>query len=48
MSSLKNQKKDATEMRKGTECGMSYEGWGDFMVGDQIQAYEEIEEKRKL
>jgi translation initiation factor IF-2 len=35
-------------MRKGTECGMSFEGWSEFMVGDQIQAYEEIEEKRKL
>ncbi|KAE9983146.1 hypothetical protein BLS_004539 [Venturia inaequalis] len=48
LSSLKNQKKDATEMRKGTECGLSFDGWTEFEVGDQIQAYEEFEEKRKL
>ncbi|QDS71270.1 hypothetical protein FKW77_000946 [Venturia effusa] len=48
LSSLKNQKKDVTEMRKGAECGLSFEGWGEFEAGDQIQAYEEFEEKRKL
>jgi translation initiation factor IF-2 len=36
------------EMKKGGECGISFEGWHDFQVGDQIQAYEEIEEKRYL
>jgi translation initiation factor IF-2 len=45
---LKNVKKDVSEMRKGTECGMAFENWEDFEVGDQIQAYEEISEKRKL
>jgi len=35
-------------MRKGNECGMSFEGWHDFEVGDQVQAYEEKEEKRSL
>ncbi|KAL4946882.1 hypothetical protein BDV06DRAFT_181735 [Aspergillus oleicola] len=48
ISSLKNVKKDVTEMRKDTECGISFEGWGDFAVGDQIQCYEEISEKRHL
>ena len=48
MSSLKNVKKDVTEMRKGTECGMSFENWADFKVGDQVQTYEEIIEKRAL
>lgn len=47
-SSLKNVKKDVTEMRKGTECGMSFENWQDFKVGDQVQTYEEISEKRAL
>ena len=48
LSSLKNVKKDVTEMRKGTECGMSFENWQDFEVGDQVQTYEEISERRAL
>lgn len=42
MTSLKNVKKDVTEMRKDTECGIAFEGWTDFAVGDHIQCYEEI------
>lgn len=48
LSSLKNVKKDVDEMRKGSECGMGFENWSDFMVGDTIQCYREIREKRKL
>ncbi|KAK3072705.1 translation initiation factor IF-2 [Teratosphaeriaceae sp. CCFEE 6253] len=48
ISSLKNVKKDVQEMRKGTECGMGFEGWEGFEVGDQVQVYEEIREKRRL
>ncbi|KMU89946.1 translation initiation factor IF-2 [Coccidioides immitis H538.4] len=48
ISSLKNVKKDVTEMRKGTECGMAFENWTEFQVGDQVQTYEEIREKRHL
>lgn len=48
VSSLKNVKKDVSEMRKGSECGMGFEEWEDFQVGDQIQTYEEIREKRRL
>jgi translation initiation factor IF-2 len=36
------------EMKKGTECGMGFENWLDFHVGDQVQSYEEKEEKRYL
>lgn len=35
-------------MRKGTECGLSFEDFEDFKVGDVIQLYEEIQEKRYL
>ena len=35
-------------MRKGTECGMSFEDWAEFKAGDQVQMYEEILEKRAL
>ncbi|USW59114.1 Putative small GTP-binding protein [Septoria linicola] len=48
ITSLKNVKKDVTEMRKGTECGMGFQDWEGFEVGDQVQTYEEISEKRKL
>lgn len=48
LESLKNVKKDVTEMRKGSECGIGFEGWNDFQVGDQVQCYETREEKRSL
>lgn len=48
ISSLKNVKKDVQEMRKGTECGMGFEDWEKFEVGDTIQTYEERSEKRTL
>ena len=35
-------------MRKGTECGIGIEEWEAFEVGDQVQTYEEVSEKRKL
>ncbi|RAL09540.1 translation initiation factor 2 [Aspergillus homomorphus CBS 101889] len=48
ISSLKNVKKDVTEMRKDTECGIAFEGWTDFQEGDHVQCYEELFEKRYL
>ncbi|KAI9822471.1 MAG: hypothetical protein M1827_000190 [Pycnora praestabilis] len=48
LTSLKNVKKDVTEMRKGNECGMGFENWEGFQVGDQVQSYEEKVEKRYL
>ncbi|KAJ5679075.1 Translation initiation factor IF-2 [Penicillium macrosclerotiorum] len=48
ITSLKNVKKDVTEMRKDTECGIGFEDWTDFAVGDHVQCYEEIFEKRHL
>lgn len=35
-------------MRKDTECGIGFDGWSDFTVGDRIQCYDEIFEKRYL
>ena len=48
LSSLKSHRKDVTEMRKGSECGISFEGFTDFKIGDQVQCYEEKFEKRTL
>jgi translation initiation factor IF-2 len=35
-------------MKKGSECGLGFESWTDFLVGDQVQCYEEKVEKRYL
>ncbi|KAL9024826.1 MAG: hypothetical protein Q9196_006228 [Gyalolechia fulgens] len=48
LSSLKNVKKDVTEMRKGSECGMAFEGWQGFREGDMVQCYEEKRVKQTL
>lgn len=48
LSSLKNVKKDVTEMRKGSECGLGFENWTEFQIGDLVQNYEEKIEKRSL
>ncbi|KAI1087590.1 initiation factor 2 [Rostrohypoxylon terebratum] len=46
LETLKHLKKDVMEVKKGTECGFGFEGFQDFKVGDQVQAYERIETKR--
>lgn len=48
ITSLKNHKKDVESMRKDTECGISFEGWDAFEIGDKIQCYAETQEKRRL
>ena len=41
-------KKDVTEMRKDSECGLAFEDWDAFEIGDQVQSYETLSEKRYL
>lgn len=48
LETLKQGKKDAAEVHKGGECGISFLDWDDIQAGDKIQAYEEIHEKRTL
>jgi translation initiation factor IF-2 len=49
VETLKNVKKDVSEMKKDTECGMSFsDGWEGFQSGDQIQCYSETREKASL
>ncbi|KAJ2916853.1 hypothetical protein MD484_g3545, partial [Candolleomyces efflorescens] len=43
LDTLKQLKKDVTEVRKGTECGLSFEGFSDLQEGDLIQTFERIE-----
>jgi translation initiation factor IF-2 len=48
IETLKHVKKDVNEMKKGSECGMSFADWDELQAGDQIQMIEEVLEKRKL
>lgn len=43
IDSLKQQKKEMTEMRKGNECGMSFCKFEEIKAGDHIQTYESVE-----
>ena len=36
---LRQVKKDVSEMRKGTECGMSFDGFDDVQIDDKIQCF---------
>lgn len=35
-------------MKKGSECGLAFIEFQNFETGDQVQAYEEVREKRSL
>lgn len=48
IDTLKHGKKDVSELGKGSECGIGLDGFDDVQVDDQIQTYDEIEEKRTL
>ncbi|MCH8276428.1 MAG: translation initiation factor IF-2, partial [Bacteroidetes bacterium] len=48
LSSLKRFKDDVREVQSGFECGMGIDNFNDIKIGDQIEAYEIIEKKRKL
>ncbi|MBN1481562.1 translation initiation factor IF-2 [candidate division KSB1 bacterium] len=48
LSSLKRFKDDVKEVAAGFECGIGIERYNDIKVNDIIEAYELIEEKRKL
>ncbi|MBF1316028.1 MAG: translation initiation factor IF-2, partial [Porphyromonadaceae bacterium] len=48
LGSLKRYKDDAKEVVMGQDCGLNIDGYNDIMVGDIIEAYEEIEIKKTL
>lgn len=45
---MKHVKKDVTEMHKGSECGIGFENWSAFEVGDWVQSYKEVSQYRTL
>lgn len=48
LGSLKRFKDDVKEVVMGQDCGLNIDGYNDIMVGDIIEAYEEIEIKKTL
>ena len=45
---LKRFKDDAKEVAKGYDCGMQIKGFNDIKIEDIIEAYHEVEVKKKL
>lgn len=48
LETLKHLKDDVVEVKKGRECGLSFEGWEDFKQGDVVECFEEKEIPRYL
>ncbi len=48
LGSLKRFKEDVREVANGFECGMNVDKFNDIKVGDFIEAFEEVEVKKKL
>jgi translation initiation factor IF-2 len=48
LSSLKRFKDDAKEVASGFDCGLTIHNYNDMREGDYVEAYEEVEVKRKL
>ncbi|NRB82716.1 MAG: translation initiation factor IF-2 [Winogradskyella sp.] len=46
--SLKRFKDDVKEVSKGYDCGMQVKGYNDIKEGDIIEAFQEVEVKKKL
>ena len=48
LESLKRFKDDVKEVAMGLDCGLNIKGFNDLKEGDLIEAYQEIEIKKKL
>ncbi len=48
LASLKRYKDDVKEVSTGYECGLNINNFNDIKVGDIVEAYENVEVKRKL
>ena len=48
LDSLKRFKDDVKEVSKGYDCGLQIKGYNDVKVGDSIEAFQNIEIKKKL
>src|SRR5690606_38291655 len=48
LAALKRFKDDVKEVAKGYDCGMQIKNYNDIQIGDTIEAYHEVEVKKKL
>jgi translation initiation factor IF-2 len=48
LSTLKRFKEEVKEVREGNECGMAFENYQDFQLGDAIEIYEIEEVARSI
>ena len=48
LEALKRFKDDAKEVAKGYDCGMQIKGFNDIAEGDVIEAFQEVQVKKKL
>ena len=48
LDALRQVKKDVQEMRKGTECGMSFDNFDDVRVDDVIQCFTTVDVPQTL
>jgi translation initiation factor IF-2 len=48
LGSLKRFKEDVREVKNGYECGLNIENFNDIKVGDNIEAFEEVEVAKTL
>jgi translation initiation factor IF-2 len=48
LASLKRFKDDVKEVARGYECGLNIKNFNDIKEGDIVEAYEQVEVKRKL
>ncbi|WP_299109221.1 translation initiation factor IF-2 [uncultured Winogradskyella sp.] len=48
LEALKRFKDDVREVAKGYDCGMQIKGYNDIAIGDVIEAFQEVEVKKKL
>jgi len=48
LASLKRFKDDVKEVSKGYDCGLQVKNYNDIKEGDQVEAFQEVEVKKKL
>ena len=48
IDTLKHVKKDVDEIRKGSECGISFHGFNDVKEGDEVVTFASFEVAREL
>ncbi|NRB11029.1 MAG: translation initiation factor IF-2 [Rickettsiaceae bacterium] len=48
LKTLKRFKDEVAEVKEGTECGIAFENYSDIKVGDTVEVFEIVEEKKQL